>query len=83
MGAGRTLPNPFAGYLNAASNDPTQRNNGVFLSQEIVTAHKRQLARAVETQEISRLWWEQSAQGMRVINDLRIRYYEVLARSTQ
>ena len=70
-------PNPMAGYLNAASNDPTQRNNGIFLSQEIVTAKKRQLARDVELQELNRLGWEQQAQRMRVINDLRIRYYEV------
>ncbi len=71
-------PNPFSGYLNASSNDPTQRNNGIFLSQEIVTGKKRQLARDVEYAELSRLAWAQHAQRHRVLNDLRIRYYEVL-----
>ena len=75
-------PNPLAGYLTAASNDPTQRNNGIFLSQEIVTAKKRQFAREVELQELNRLGWEQHAQRMRVLNDLRIRYYEVLAQES-
>jgi len=71
-------PNPQAGYLRTDSNDPQNRNNGVFASQEIVTAKKLQLNRAVEAQEIERLRLEQEAQRQRVLNDLRIRYYELL-----
>jgi outer membrane protein, heavy metal efflux system len=71
-------PNPQAGYLRADSNDPQNRNNGLFASQEIVTAKKLQLNRAVEAQEVARLRLEQEAQRQRVLNDLRIRYYELL-----
>ncbi len=73
-------PNPQMGYLRGdASRADQSRTNGMFVSQEFVTAHKRQLARAVEAQEIGRLTWEQEAQRMRVRNDLHIRYFEVIA----
>ena len=71
-------PNPLAGYIRSDAPAGQQRTNGLFLSQEIVTAKKRQLSRAVEAREIQRLSWEQEAQRQRVLNDLRIRYYEVL-----
>lgn len=72
-------PNPQVGYLNTTANqsDP-KRSNGVFLSQEIVTAKKLQLAQESSSQEIKRLQWDQEAQRMRVLNDIRIRYYEVV-----
>lgn len=67
------------GHLNKTPSRADQsRTDGLFVSQEIVTAHKRQLARAVEAREVDRLGWEQEAQRMRVRNDLRIRYFEVL-----
>ncbi|MBI3840285.1 MAG: TolC family protein [Planctomycetia bacterium] len=72
-------PNPQAGYLRTDSSQPGQtQSNGAFVSQEFVTAGKRQLSRAVEAQEIRRLTWEQRAQVMRVVNDLKVRYFEVL-----
>lgn len=72
-------PNPQVGYLNTTANqsDPKQAN-GVFLSQEIVTGKKLSLAQEAALQEIKRLEWDQDAQVKRVLNDLRIRYYEVL-----
>ncbi|WLD13576.1 TolC family protein [Planctellipticum variicoloris] len=72
-------PNPQIGYLNTSANQSApKQSNGVFLSQEFVTAKKIPLSQAADSQEVKRLQWDQEAQRMRVINDLRIRYYEVL-----
>lgn len=72
-------PNPQLGYFNSsATNTGTKQSNGMFASQEIVTAGKLSLAQEAAAQEIKRLGWDQEAQRMRVLNDLRIRYYEVL-----
>lgn len=72
-------PNPQVGYINGtASNPAVKQSNGVFLSQEFVTAHKLELAQQSILQEIRQMQWDQEAQRMRVLNDLKIRYYEVL-----
>ena len=72
-------PNPQIGYLNgSASNPSVKQSNGVFVSQEFVTARKLTLAQEASAQEVKRLQWDQEAQRMRVLNDLRIRYFEVL-----
>lgn len=72
-------PNPQVGYLNTTANQSApKQSNGIFLSQEFVTAQKIPLAQAADSQEIKRLQWDQEAQRMRVLNDVRIRYYEVL-----
>ena len=72
-------PNPQVGYLNGtASNAAVKQSNGVFLSQEFVTAHKLDLDQQASSQEIKRFQWDREAQCMRVLNDLKIRYYEVL-----
>ena len=72
-------PNPQIGYLNGtASNASVKQSNGVFLSQEFVTAHKLDLDQHAWSQEIKRVQWDREAQSMRVLNDLKIRYYEVL-----
>ncbi len=72
-------PNPQVGYLNgSASNSAVKQSNGVFLSQEFVTGHKLDLAQQTVSQEVKRFQWDVEAQRMRVLNDLKIRYYEVL-----
>ena len=72
-------PNPQIGYLNgSASNASVKQSNGVFVSQEFVTAHKLGLDQQASSQEIKRFQWDREAQAMRVLNDLKIRYYEVL-----
>jgi len=72
-------PNPQLGYFNSsATNNATKQSNGLFASQEFVTADKLCLAQAAAAQEVKRLGWDQEAQRMRVVNDLRIRYYEAL-----
>lgn len=72
-------PNPTAGYVRS---DPDQhgqsQTQGVFLSQDFVTAGKIQLARAALRQDIEHSNWQLQAQRARVLNDVRIRYYETL-----
>ena len=43
-----------------------------------MTAKKLKLAKEAAAQEIKRLSWDQAAQRIRMLNDLKIRYYEVL-----
>jgi cobalt-zinc-cadmium efflux system outer membrane protein len=75
-------PNPVAGYIRT---DPDQsgpsgadQTVGVFLSQELVTAGKLRLARRAGGQEVQHRSWQLNAQQARVVNDVRIRFYEVL-----
>jgi cobalt-zinc-cadmium efflux system outer membrane protein len=72
-------PNPTAGYVRT---DPDQlgqsATQGVFLSQDIVTAGKLRLARAEAQQDVEQKDWQLKAQELRVLNDVRIRFYEVL-----
>jgi outer membrane protein, heavy metal efflux system len=72
-------PNPTVGYVRS---DPDQsgqsQTQGVFVSQDIVTAGKLQLARAAFQQEVERSNWQLQAQRARVLNDVRIRFYEAL-----
>lgn len=72
-------PNPQFGYLNGSASAPgVKQSNGMFFSQEIVTANKLGLAQQTATAEILRYQWDNESQRRRVLNDLRIRYYEVL-----
>ena len=72
-------PNPQAGYLRTdADKSGKSRSSGVFVGQEFVTAGKQKKAVAVESAEVNRLSWNYQAQVQRVLNDVRIRYYEVL-----
>lgn len=72
-------PNPQVGYLNGTASDPrVKQSNGIFLSQEFVTGNKLELAQQAASQEVKRFQWDLEAQRMRILNDLKIRYYEVL-----
>jgi cobalt-zinc-cadmium efflux system outer membrane protein len=72
-------PNPQLGYLRSDSSPSGRfRSDGVFVGQEIVTAGKLWKSQAVETQEVERLRWERESQERRVLNDVRIRFFEVL-----
>ena len=72
-------PNPQIGYVNGSASPSSERqSNGGFVSQEFVTARKLQLAQAQEQQELNRVSWEAEAQRYRVINDVRLRFYEAL-----
>lgn len=72
-------PNPQVGYLNgSASNPGVKSSNGLFLSQEFVMGNKLELAQQKEAVELERFQFDYESQRMRVMNDLRIRYYEVI-----
>ena len=73
-------PNPQLGYLRDDSNKAnTTRTSGVFVGQEIVTAGKLRKARNAESWEVERGNWNYQAQTQRVLNDVQLRFLEVLA----
>lgn len=77
-------PNPTVGYVNSttSSNGDTQ-SNGVLVQQTFITAGKLDKARATETYGIQTTQLQLDAQQMRVINDVRLRYYDVLGAQEQ
>jgi cobalt-zinc-cadmium efflux system outer membrane protein len=78
--AGR-YPNPTIGYeadrIGAAGSAGEMQ--GIFIDQTIVTASKLRLSRAKFTQEASQMEAQALAQQYRVVNGVRIRFYQVLA----
>ena len=72
-------PNPTAGYVRTDADQSGQSETaGAFFSQDIVTAGKLVLAKAEQRQYVDWRYWQLNAQQARVLNDVRIRYYEVL-----
>jgi cobalt-zinc-cadmium efflux system outer membrane protein len=72
-------PNPSIGYLNGtATKANVKQSNGLFYSQEFVTSNKLGLAQQAAAVEIQRYQWDHESQRMRIMNDLKIRYYDVL-----
>jgi cobalt-zinc-cadmium efflux system outer membrane protein len=54
-------------------------NVGAFVQQQIITAGKLRLSRAKFAEEASAARWQAIAQELRVINNVHIRFFEVLA----
>jgi outer membrane protein, heavy metal efflux system len=52
---------------------------GGFVQQEIVTGGKLRLSRAKFAEESTAARWQAEAQALRVLNGVRVRFYEVLA----
>lgn len=72
-------PNPQLGYINSSASNPSlKQSNGAFFSQEFVTANKLGFAQQAASEELKRYQWDFEAQRLRVLNDLKIRYFEVL-----
>lgn len=72
-------PNPQAGYVRTDADQAGQSQTaGVFLGQEIITAGKLLLAVKAEKEDVQVRNWQLNAQQLRVLNDLRIRFCEVL-----
>ena len=72
-------PNPVAGYMGTEIGDDGRAGQqGGFVSQEIVTAGKLRLNRAVVGQEIEQANWTYQSQRLRVLTDVRRSFYEVL-----
>ena len=72
-------PNPVVGYQGSEiGNDGRAGQQGGYVSQEIVTAGKLQLSRAVAGQEVRQAESALAAQQFRVLTDVRRGFYEVL-----
>jgi outer membrane protein, heavy metal efflux system len=77
-------PNPTLGYVRTDNDSSGQsRTNGVFVSQEFVTAGKLGLNQSIERQEIQNRLWQLNAQRERVLNDVRIRFSAALGAQEQ
>jgi cobalt-zinc-cadmium efflux system outer membrane protein len=74
------LPNPVAGYSAAEIGDEDRAGQqGGVVGQEIVLGHKLKLNRAVAAQQVRQAEQEFEAQRLRVLSDVRIQFYTVLA----
>ena len=72
-------PNPVAGYTSEEmGTHGTAGKQGAFVSQEIVTAGKLKLNRAIVSQEVRQAEWAWQKQRQRVLTDVRRSFYEVL-----
>ncbi len=72
-------PNPTIGYASEDMGSVgTSGKQGGVITQEIVTAGKLRLNRAVASREIAKLQHEAAAQQLRVFTDVRIHFYDVL-----
>ncbi len=72
-------PNPTLEYIaDEIGNDGSEGLQGGGVTQEIVTSGKRRLGLAVTSHEIQQARHAWEAQRWRVINDVRVGYYEAL-----
>ncbi len=70
---------PTAGGVAASGRPSPGEVVGGFFQQEIVTAGKLRLSRAKFVEEANAAQWQAVAQQFRVLNSVRIAYFEVLA----
>jgi cobalt-zinc-cadmium efflux system outer membrane protein len=74
-------PNPTVGYLGdrIGAAGTAGEMQGLFIDQTIVTAGKLRLNRAKSAQEVSQAEAQALAQQYRVLNGVRVRFYQLLA----
>lgn len=76
-------PNPTVGYtgeqIGLRGDAAPGEQQGAFVDQTIVTAGKLRLNRAKFGQEVTQMEWQAAAQQYRVVNGVRVRYYQLLA----
>lgn len=72
-------PNPTAGYNGTQLADRGTDQHVGFIEQEIVTGHKLQRNRLVLAQEVQAQLWQAEATRLRIVTDVRTRFYETLA----
>lgn len=72
-------PNPEVGYAGTEiGNEGQAGQHGGYVSQTIVTGGKLDWSRAAAAREVDRASAELRAQQLRVLTDVRIRFYEAL-----
>lgn len=76
------LPNPTVGYVGdqIGADGTAGELHGMFVEQQIVTGGKLQLSRAKYFQEARQAELQVLAQRFRVLQSVRLAYYEVLVR---
>lgn len=72
-------PNPVVGYQGTQLADAGTDQHVAFVEQDLVLGDKLRRNERVLNQEIQSQLWEVETQRMRVITDLRQRFYETLA----
>lgn len=72
-------PNPVAGYNGSQLADRRTDQHTAFVEQDIVTGGKLQKNRLVLEQEVQAQLWQAETTRMRILTDVRIRFYETLA----
>ena len=76
---GGLRPNPIVGYqATEVGNEGRGGQQGAFYSQEFVRGGKLDLNRTVASREIAQAQQQMAAQRLRVLNDVRIEYFNVL-----
>lgn len=72
-------PNPVGGYTSSEiGNDGAAGQQGAFIGQTFVTANKLGWNRRIAARDIDRFSWQAEMQRLRVLNDIRIQFYEAL-----
>lgn len=72
-------PNPVVGYSGTEiGNDGAAGQQGGFISQTIVTGDKLRLNRDVASWNVQEMSWKYQTRRHRVLNDVRLRFYDVL-----
>jgi cobalt-zinc-cadmium efflux system outer membrane protein len=81
---GGLRPNPKIGYMadDIGEDDTAGEHNG-FISQEFVTGGKLRLNRAVGAREVQERQLLFDAQQLRVLSDVRLRFYDALVAQRQ
>jgi cobalt-zinc-cadmium efflux system outer membrane protein len=73
-------PNPVLSYAaTEVGNEGQAGQQGMFVGQELVLGHKLRLNRNVASYELRLAEQELAARRLRVLNDVRIGYFQVLA----
>jgi cobalt-zinc-cadmium efflux system outer membrane protein len=73
-------PNPMIGYTGQdMGEDGTAGQQGGYVSQQFITGKKLQLNRAIGSREVREQRFLFDAQELRVLSDVRLRYYDALA----
>ncbi len=76
-------PNPTLGYFGQQVANRNTDQHGVFVEQEFVRGNKLELNRDVLRQTTEAQRFEKESQRIRVVTDVRVRFYEALAAQYQ
>lgn len=77
-------PNPTLGYVQSdATRSNESHTNGMLIQQTFITADKLEKNRNIETYGIQNTQWQLEAQQMRVLTDVRLRYFDVIGSQQQ